>query len=662
MGVKGLTSYVQNNSTSCMERYELHDSTLIIDGDSTAYQLYCNHFVLKNCCFGGDYDRYSNLIKSFFLMLNQCNIKPIFIFDGGYDERKMNTIRSRMRDRIRISGLIDCNESSKDILFPLFLGELFKDMAVQFNFLVIRCDYEGDLESANIAKSLGCPVLSNDSDFYIFGVLYIPFSSIKMETCMRSSIKSDKSYYYISCDLFVVEKFLKFIQLDRSMLPLFATLLGNDYINQRNISQLFRRDNNQRYNFHHKGWRYIKMLTAWLKNENLDSALEKISSICKPSEKETTKAHILETVNGYICKKSKYMSYINSEYKSDENKSNNSVNSSHTFFEIFYSNFRKCLYPSCFINMIFQNEYFIRPQVEDHSLPSSHMVSIEIISLINKILKNSTGNLKFYTRIGNDLSDQLIPICSEPIPTYLEIQKMDHKCRQQLLLNLLHIKEEFVENSLNYFPECWKLYIISIKYMCDKLAMNWSMIIALILCKLILTYFDKKVGYYRSKKIFMDTYKQIICKILIEQKQSEVYAIDKSISSLAENISKEDCLIAQKNFVSFFETDIELLKNKKVLNRKIVHSSSQFQSCFYHIGFLNSLLKFPYELPPISECFNGTFIYNMVNYLRSNSDESSISFLLQNASTVLVCFNAIMENLKRSINVSFLPTKQGFHF
>lgn len=45
----------------------------------------------------------------------------------------------------------------------------------------VQCDFEADNEIAAIARQLKCPVLSYDSDFYIYDVLYIPFSSVKLE-------------------------------------------------------------------------------------------------------------------------------------------------------------------------------------------------------------------------------------------------------------------------------------------------------------------------------------------------------------------------------------------------------------------------------------------------------------------------------------------------
>lgn len=661
MGVQGLTSFIEKHSHACMEKYELHDTDLVIDGDSTAYQLYSQHFTPKNCCFSGDYDRFGMLIKTFFKTLFDCKIKPIIIFDGGYDDRKMQTIEKRMKERITLGGIID--NTSKDILFPLFLGELFKDIAVEHNLPVIRCDFEGDLESASIAKALNCPVLSNDSDFYIFDVLYIPFSSLKLQPIRNILLDSPiESYSYISCKIYRTDKFVQFMKLSKSMLPLFATLMGNDYVNRKNLTQLFgksfhdRRQNNFKTGF-------IEQLANWLKNQrDVDSAKEKVLELIRNGDKEQIKKEIQETINGYICKNSKYLAYINSEIQDEACEIGNDTEGfDKDFLKVFLNNFRKCLYPSCFMNMLIQNTYYIRPQIEDHSVESAHMASIEVISVINQILKNSTEKLRFYTRIQSGLKEQLLPLFLTSVPTYLEIQEFTEKDRKKFLFDILHIKENFVKDCLNNFPSSWKLYILSIKYLCDKTGMNWSIIYAIILCKILLEYVDKQIGFFRNANAFSDKYKQDICKILIDRTTSEAINTPNEISIEAaiEAISYEDSLIAQKNLITFFKMKPELGKTE-AFNRRIVHASAQFQSCFYHINFLNSLLKSPFKNCPISNCFNGTFIYNMTSDLRNKHDENYVHFLLQNAPSVLKCFSTMINNLKQHVHVSFLPTNHKF--
>ena len=99
MGILGLTTYISQRSDLHLQYFELHDSYLVIDGNSLASQLYMNHSKC-NCCFGGDYDKYARSIEKFFDSLAKCNITPLVLIDGGIEDKKIATCRSRVRKKV----------------------------------------------------------------------------------------------------------------------------------------------------------------------------------------------------------------------------------------------------------------------------------------------------------------------------------------------------------------------------------------------------------------------------------------------------------------------------------------------------------------------------------------------------------------------------------
>nr|CAI5832784.1 unnamed protein product [Callosobruchus analis] len=66
MGIPGLTTFIENRADLYMDNYKLHDTSLVIDGNSLACQIYEQSG--SNMCFGGDYDKYGH-IKTVFLKL-----------------------------------------------------------------------------------------------------------------------------------------------------------------------------------------------------------------------------------------------------------------------------------------------------------------------------------------------------------------------------------------------------------------------------------------------------------------------------------------------------------------------------------------------------------------------------------------------------------------
>ena len=72
-----------------------------------------------------------------------------------------------------------------------------------------------------MANALKCPVLSNDSDFFIFDVEggFIPLSSFKWQWCPSTA------------RIFYRRQLAEYFGIHSELPPLFASLVGNDYVN-----------------------------------------------------------------------------------------------------------------------------------------------------------------------------------------------------------------------------------------------------------------------------------------------------------------------------------------------------------------------------------------------------------------------------------------------
>ena len=122
------------------------------------------------------------------------------------------------------------------IVLPAFALQVFIQAVKAFdNAFIFQSILEADAYLAHIAIRLGCPVLSNDSDFFIFNVRYIPLNSV--EEWDNSSAEGGGE---LICEEFDREKFLERFPLkDPEMLPLLAVLMGNDYVNPRIFDRIF---------------------------------------------------------------------------------------------------------------------------------------------------------------------------------------------------------------------------------------------------------------------------------------------------------------------------------------------------------------------------------------------------------------------------------------
>lgn len=340
MGVRGLTTYISRNAEKYLNPFELHDCNLVIDGDNLASQLFNKS---KHSTFGGNYDEYYKLIITFFAMLKKCNITAYVLMDGGYEERKMKTIQTRLQTRI--TAVKYALPLSRRPVIPLFMREVFIDALKASNIPVMRCMFEADDEIAILARKLDCPVLSYDSDFFIHNVMYIPFvtlthkvykkkveddrnyeievinnggknkkkkgkNSKKIIVSNKNDDKKDtldekvpplEEYCYLDCCLYTIDNLIGGKRaIQKEMLPLFAILLGNDFIKRRVFKKFYsnvkiRKARKRKTPQQER----IKAVFEWLKNENLKSALQKILGAMKLPERQKLLQQIKIAMSGY---------------------------------------------------------------------------------------------------------------------------------------------------------------------------------------------------------------------------------------------------------------------------------------------------------------------------------------------------------------------------
>ncbi|RZF38886.1 hypothetical protein LSTR_LSTR015846 [Laodelphax striatellus] len=273
MGVRGLTTFISNND-GYMEGYELHDTFVIIDGNSLKCQLFILYGVKECIAFGGDYDRYAHHVKEFFQMLSKCNVKCVVIFDGGMEEKKVKTILKRSNDKIAEIEQVTPASSSTPVVFPILLGKVFREVLSEIGVPMVQCDFEADQEIAALGLKYNCPIISNDSDFFISGVQYIPIPTIEQKIYVS---KYASNQFFMPCKIFRIENLLnRHPGLNISLLPLLSALSGNDYMDVSLFRKFYLQlDIGDRY----PACLRVARVIEWLSRVGrLDSALHKVST------------------------------------------------------------------------------------------------------------------------------------------------------------------------------------------------------------------------------------------------------------------------------------------------------------------------------------------------------------------------------------------------
>ncbi|KAJ3597693.1 hypothetical protein NHX12_001210 [Muraenolepis orangiensis] len=171
---------------------------------------------------GGQYLAFQTYVQSFFTTLKECGIKPYVVVDGGSgtNNNKQETILNRGRDKVRRAHSAAQTGKTEDIL-PVLSQLVFQQTLIVMAVPLVKCLGEADCELAALASEWRCPVLSKDSDFYIFD---LPAGFLPLH-----HFQWDRANSFIPCKRYTTSRFCSFFNINNQLLPAFASLAGNDY-------------------------------------------------------------------------------------------------------------------------------------------------------------------------------------------------------------------------------------------------------------------------------------------------------------------------------------------------------------------------------------------------------------------------------------------------
>ncbi|XP_063979768.1 protein asteroid-like isoform X1 [Diachasmimorpha longicaudata] len=708
MGIRGLTTYIANRSEYFFEPHELQNTYLVIDGWSLSSQIYCK-IARCNCTFGGDYDQFSQSVTQFFQDLLRCQVIPIVLLDGGWENKKKLTVYKRARERLSAASNFSPAVQNTLKYFPLMQPDVFRDVLVTLGIKFVMCPFEADECIAAVARILKAPVLSYDSDFYIYGVEYIPF------TTLDPFVIKKKSGYAKRCKIYRVEKLLnKFRGLDVSLLPLASILLGNDYIKRSTFKDFFRKFKLKKSKTQNEQQRRIQTIFNWLRHYSLNSAVAAVLKRLKKNQRKRVLYSIELIINGYstlatymmeplglteTCasaireNKSKAFRFqgdldkldemtdeVDDEETEDEDEEEieevdeieeepdplASEKFTSSVPEWFIKSHLAGNFPTYFINMLTHNFYILTPQIEDFTQPSSHEISVPIITKIFSFLSSSKGEeniLQLLVRERNQFAKRFIAVPRAPVPLQ-DLREVSSLERRKIIDEVLGISQ----GQLDDCPEGWRLYLGSVIYWMrhEALPERNNIHLNCVVASMLFSIIDDRIGFRRSKKAFERMFSEEFERIRNEKRQqSEVIKQGDDDCSLREAIDvvdKEDCIVAAQFYVSHFEMDERLRSLPRKFCIEIVHGFAQLQSCLRHLMHLNALLGYPYVHPRPAELFNGTLLYNLyANLAKRNDAQVYLEGKLQNAPRLFRVFQGlykIVENCLGEIREEKIKSKR----
>ncbi|NXY18849.1 ASTE1 protein, partial [Atrichornis clamosus] len=591
MGVQGLTGFVEERGVFFTE-LRVRDTKLVIDGSSLYHRL----------CFapaadlrrGGDYGLFAATVRDFFGVLRACRVAPFVVLDGGRgaEDRKLPTLRARAAEQLRAAhGL---SRGAGGCLAPLLTREAFVQALGRLGVPFVQCFAEADREIAGLANRWGCPVLSLDSDFCVFDLAggYCPLSHFQWQS-VRAADGPQACFVRARC--FSVERFCRhFGRLDKSLLPLFAVMNGNDYIGLEALEVFFSKVRLARGGAAGKGGKHLRLqgLLHWLSQfAEPAAAVDSVLKHLKKHQREEIRELLCTSMEDYAP------SDVNLEDFFQNGRYDCEAARKADVPQWVLATLAKGKLAPLIINALILRSTFLRVQVENLQRPSAHSTALPIRQVIYGLLLRVSQNTEDaspskqtnelpivceFDRCQKTLKKTFVQAASLP-PAFCDdrfpldkLMEVPMSCRQMLLLETLGVKMSFLEP----IPGHLKLPIAVTCY--------W------LRCS--------------EPKVKLNQLKALLLMIVSGELQRITDHPDPTI------LHAEDDRIAYNEFLKW--------KEKKLQNDDFdldaAHSFCQWQCCLQMGLYLNQLLCTPLSEPDLSSrLYTGTLVHRLYQELKS---------------------------------------------
>jgi len=570
MGIRGLTGYVEENFAG-WRRTRL-TGNLIIDGYSVCHTMY--HEQAIDSVHGGDYVTFANHIREFFKALISSGVTPYVVFDGiDLDEKKKEThLERRSKDISRVWKMMRGQSLSQRFL-PYLARQVMVEMVrgmdgVCFNI----ADGDADSYLAGMAIALDGPVLSTDSDFFVFPIPsgYIPYANLSWRGWRDHPIVAN---------IYVYTALINQIGLiDPALLTLIPAVMGNDTMPA--LEDFIRK-------VLFKGKPCDLKLTHLTVSSTIQFAKKFTSHVeCTMSVYESTQ-HSLE--NPLANMQEAYDFYYASVHRySNLNEEPSLKCKDHCVPDFVAERFAVGKFSNLLMDAICLRNVDLRVAAEDLSSSWCHQIGIPVRRIIYGIVCKKDGELLEYQRcLGNfkDYKHVKMKVITQikydskivQVPHLLDIPAMKLLDKKSVLYGAL----ECTEDMFSQFSTDLHLILAITKFWrlhCDT-TLNQSNLLSV-----------------------------LIISLMVDPPKEFTQATDD---------------VVHKHWSVHVSVMTELTSGHLL---QFVHSFAQWQSLYHDVYCLNQLLLEPVELIGIHKFFDGTKMYS---YFKQILDHGVTNFLQQ---------------------------------
>ncbi|XP_041533346.1 protein asteroid homolog 1 isoform X2 [Microtus oregoni] len=337
--------------------------------------------------------------------------------DGGCDisDKKLTTLKARAREKIQAAHSLSVGGGGN--VCPLLIREVFIQVLIRLKVCFVQSFSEADRDIMTLANHWNCPVLSSDSDFCIFDLRsgFCPLNSFQWRNL--NTVKNTQDYY-IPAKCFSLDAFCRyFSNMNKTLLPLFAVLCGNDHINLPIIETLISK---ARLPLSSKGRRYHRVLGLlnWLSHfDDPAEALENVLKHLPRKGREDVKEHLCTSMEEYQPSQVKLQDFFYYGTYACPDALNLGLP------EWVLVALAKGQLPPFISDALVLQRTFLHTQVENMQRPNAHRIAQPIRQFIYGLLLNTSSH-------PEGISQNAAP--SQP-PAFNEVERIDKNIKTSVV-------------------------------------------------------------------------------------------------------------------------------------------------------------------------------------------------------------------------------------
>lgn len=525
---------------------------------------------------------------------------------------------------------------------------------------------EADPTIAFVAKLLkNCPILSCDSDFYIYiSAKVIPLGSLKFAKATPSRKNKPAGENYVQEKIWTLQgervslpKLCnqEFKLSNPKLLPLAAVILGNDTVEKSFSTQFLPARAVGKGSLKMN----ISMVLKWLAEQrSVDTAIRAITESVPSNQQKRMVQLLLANIAIYegesgetkiwerLKKDTDLSDCIDKEVEEKLNltkinvllrsldikncESSENLNLPSWYQEEHIS----CHFQTYLLNIHKNHVVFLTPQIEMYESASSHHDSIPVIQVTAGILTgNSTIDIQLIThRKGKLFSEKInpvlelqkfgkLPLFEDPQLGYAKeqfSQTLSHERRVDLLMATLNLHDKDKIGFVKAWPSSYRIWMATLAYYFK--------------CKLS----SKKLEQCECLAVLASIFLCIIKNLLVNPcSPGKTSCEDNPFETLLKTVYAaiyQDPAKLQKirKFYQKFE-DYSNVTSKKFLKNygiRLAYSLSEYVGILFHTEMLNNLLGNPMKSPKVRYTLNNFFVYRLaqhiINIVEDNLNDNGV--------------------------------------